>query len=96
MKRINVTDTENWVGWFDMDAAEEIASYKEGDPYVDGKILYVTKKGKLVVHEWNNYSPHEVYRYASSEAEIAEILSRDCIDGAYEEKLSKILGKYEL
>ena len=96
MKRINVTNDGDWVGWFDMDAAEEIAGYEEGDPYVDGKILYVTKKGKLVVNEWSNYSPYEVYRYTANEAEIVEILARSCTDGAYEEWLVKILDKYEL
>ena len=96
MKRVNVKDAGDWVGWFNMDAAEEIASYKAGDPYVDGKILYATKKGKLIVNEWNNYSPQDTYRYASNEAEIAEMLSRNCADGAYEERLVKILDKYEL
>lgn len=99
MKRINVytadgNGVEQYEGWFDNDAATEIASYAWGNPYVNGKVLFATAKGKLVVNSWNN-TGYDNYRFAEDEEEIAEILS----SGGYEEddkKLTEILDKYEI
>lgn len=96
MKRTDVYDGNgNWTGWFDADKATEIADYSEGEPYKHGKVLISTASKKLVVNEWTN-SGMDVYRLATGNAEIAEILSKHCLDGTYETKLQKILDEYEL
>jgi hypothetical protein len=95
MKRINVFDKDGqFNGWFDLDKATEIASFKDGSPYVYGKILLATAKNKLVVNLWSNTGTDK-YQFAADEAEIAEILSRGGYDGN-DAKLSEILGKYEV
>lgn len=68
MKRINIYEENDeqgqskFVGWFDEDAATEIAKYQEGDLYRNGKILLATAKGKLVVNSWNNQG-YDEYRF---------------------------------
>jgi hypothetical protein len=99
MKRISIfTQTcnleKNFLGWFDTNAAEELASYKEGDPYTFGKILLATAGGKLVVNEWSN-SGMDIYRFADDEDEIAEILVRGGYDGD-SKRLLEILDKYRV
>ena len=71
MKRINIYEeqpdgygmVEVFVGWFDKDAAEEIASYQEGSPYISGSVLYATKKGRLVTEDWTN-TGYRKFRFA--------------------------------
>lgn len=105
MNRINIYEQDQdqdqelevparYAGWFDSDAAKKIASYSEGEPYTNGKILLVTKKRKLVVNEWNN-SGYDNFRFANDEREIAQILSEGGYDGD-DKKLSEILEKYEI
>lgn len=95
MDRRNVYDRNyEWVGWFNNESAKEIASIRTSSgAYVSGKILLVTKSGKLIVNEWNN-SGKDFYRFADNEEEIAEILAGS--DDEYEGKLQEILNKYEL
>ncbi len=95
MKRITIYDDDgNYVGWFDEHKAKEIASYKAGNPYVNGKVLLRTARNKLIVNSWNN-TGRDNYRFAEDEVEVAEILSA----GGYsegDEKLEEILYRYEL
>jgi len=96
MKRVSVYENDKFVGWFDLDSAEEIGSYKWGSPYVSGKILLVTKGGKLIINDWNN-SGYDSYRFAENEEEIAEILAKSGVnEEKLTEKLKEILKKYEL
>jgi len=99
MRRTNVYkrvgQDEIYEGWFDSEAATEIASYRWGNPYVDGKVLLVTANGKLVVNSWNN-TGYDNYRFADDEAEIAEILSSSGYNDDAAGKLAEILRKYEL
>jgi len=95
MKRINVIgEDDKFEGWFDYEKATVVASFHEGNPYVDGKELLATKQNKLVVNIWSN-TGRDYYRFARDPREIAEILAK----GNYEdtdEKLLDILKKYEL
>jgi len=85
------------MGWFDLDAATEIAEIRSGSPYVTGSILLVTAhQGKLIINDWNN-SGGDTYRFAEGEAEIAEILVGGCsTDQHLSDKLADILAKYEI
>ena len=99
MERISIyTDDEHgdkeFIGWFDKDAAEEVASYTKGDLYKNGKILLATAGGKFIVNSWDNQG-FDVYRSADDEAEIAEIL---CEHGysSDEKRLIEVLDKFKI
>jgi len=95
MKRINIYDDEKkFQGWFDHDAATEIAAIKNGNPYIYGRILLATAKNKLVVNDWSNTGT-DSYRFANDESEIAEILAGAEWDGE-DLMLDEILKKYEI
>lgn len=98
MKRINIYSENDYdrtfEGWFDIESATEIASYSSGSPYVTGKILFATAKGRLVVNSWNN-TGYDNYRFSFDEAEISEILVRGGHKGD-DKKLADILAKYEI
>ncbi len=96
MNRINVyTEDQQHRGWFDIDAATEIARYREhSGAYGGGKILLATANGKLVVNAWDNLG-HNNYRFIKAENEIAKILVAGGYDGD-DKKLTEILDKYEI
>jgi len=99
MKRINIYEEEGYgqqeyKGWFDLDAATEIARHKSGSSYVSGKILFATAKGKLVVNHWNNTGA-DYYEFAEDAAEICSILVAGGYDGD-EAKMAEILEKYQI
>ena len=95
MRRIDITNEEGtFEGWFNLDAADKIAEYKEGDAYIDGKILFRTASGKLVVNDWNN-SGRDIYRLPNGDTEIAEILALGGYDGN-DTRLLKILKQCEI
>ncbi|HEX9972313.1 MAG TPA: hypothetical protein VGD14_09600 [bacterium] len=100
MKRISVYTEQNddgnvFEGWFDHDAATELAHDKyDSGAYKNGRRLLATAKKKLVINHWNN-TGYDVYRFATDENEIAEILAKGGYDGD-DKKLSEILAKYEI
>ncbi len=94
MNRKNIYEDGIFIGWFCEDSAEEIASYKKGDCYINGKILYATANGKLVVNVWNN-SGNDYYKFADNESEICEILTRSGYNDD-DKRLVDILKKYEI
>ena len=99
MNRISIYNELNYcesqyIGWFDLDSAKKIAEYSNGDPYHNGKILFATSGGKLVVNEWSN-TGYDSYRFANDEKEISEILSK----GGYsdnDKRMIDILKKFEI
>lgn len=96
MNRKNIYDNYGvFVGWFDLDQAEEIAAIKSADdnPYSTGKILLATTNNKIVINVWNN-TGMDTYRFADDEAEIAEILSLGGYNGD-DNRLAEILNKME-
>lgn len=100
MTRITVIDgNSDFAGWYSAEAATEIARIKSDGtytPYVHGKILIATAKGKLVINEWNN-SGVDYHRFAEDKKEIAEILAGGCTtDQELTAELAEILEKYEL
>jgi len=97
MTRITVVDKyDNFSGWFSKEASKEIASYKKkAGLYINGLILLTTKKGKLIINEWNN-SGMDIYRFATDEKEIASILAENCEEEELTENLKHILDKYEI
>ena len=97
MQRINLYEYKDgyrtgWVGWFDLDTAKLIATIKWAD--TSGMSLYKTKKGQLVVKEFDSVSK-PVWRLAKTVYEIAEILA-GTQDKTYNYELQRILDSYEM
>ncbi len=98
MNRINIYANDGYYseyqGWFNLDAATEIAGIKSvSGPYTDGTTLYKTASGKLVLNEWNNRGMDE-YTFASDK-EAANVLSGDDYNGDDTECL-RILAEWEV
>lgn len=95
MTRITIKNENNeFLGWFNLDSAEWVASFCEGDAYLHGKVLIVTASKKLVINEWTN-SGYDFYKFASDKNEIAEILAKSDCDNK-NAKLTEILNTCEL
>ena len=61
MNRRNITvsgehDANTYIGWFDPDAADVLASYQSGGPYVDYVDILLTAGGKLVREDSCNHN----------------------------------------
>lgn len=97
MKRINIYchDRVSYQGWFDKDTSKELCAYEDNSgAYVNGRVLFRTASGRLVINFWNN-SGKDLYRFPIEDCEIAEILTRGGYAGDDQELLD-ILAKFEV
>ena len=96
MERITLCDHNgDFIGWFDLNAATEIAAYvhKEGNGHINGKrALKTAHKKRIVINEWDN-SGGDWYYYLPEEDELATVLAKG---GYSEQDLAEILGKYKV
>ena len=104
MKRITVyNENGDFAGWFDENSATLIASYRVDSGYGYGLRLLVTAGNKLIVNSWN-ICGMDVYRFATDENEIAEIIAREedleerieNLPMKTKSRIEEILKKYEI
>lgn len=74
MNRVNVYDDGEYVGWFDLDAAQRLAADRRGDPYVTYNNVYLTAGGKLILSESTNTEGSRTRFSLCSEALAVELI----------------------